>query len=605
MVCLRNILMLTLFTCFCAGELAARSYFLPDYQNKTYKARTNDGFVKKPHEQTCSNFPNTYDEDVPGKNCQPSKPLPGLNCYYCTDFTSACSDEYSATCDGEIIDTCEDSEGIKYKCKDVCADFTRNDECNNTSSGGYCVEPSKEECKSSYCDCIDYCKGMKQYEGATEIDNCPNGCAEGKEVEGCKGLCLECKVEEVSCTNNKEGNLVDASEMASYMEGAEFQKSPYSSECAALGYNEASCDSGYQKVGCPFNTTAGLFYHCVPTETYTSSEDTVETCPDGYFTEVTWATCTGDWTILVNNGTANGESCNKCDCLFSSASACSNGDLGCEEQTIDDKTCFVPICEDGWNAFMSDQIEQESAFCKEGGNDWKKWNGSDYCYRCDYEYQYCEEGYYSIYSQEVYDLKSSEEGNYLCKPQIGANAYEWCVQCEVCDDSNSENGSDYIKDTYNKYTGYNTTTWIDAAIDCTDNKNGIWTGGGCYYGCKTSGDSPDAPDTPATVEDECQKMDNMFHSRAVAEIECVDYGAMKAVTSECYSCLNVYDDIQITWDVSFIPSSACDDVGNTYTYDEASSICENNYQRIDVACITASGEHRYCCTNTSSGTLCQ
>ena len=99
-------------------------------------------------------------------------------------------------------------------------------------------------------------------------------------------------------------------------------------------------------------------------------------------------------------------------------------------------------------------------------------------------------------------------------------------------------------------------------------------------------------------------MDNMFHSRAVAEIECVDYGAMKAETSECYSCLNVYDDIQITWDVSFIPSSACDDVGNTYTYDEASSICDNNYQSIDVACITDSGEHRYCCTNTSSVTLC-
>lgn len=482
MVCLRNILMLTLFTCFCAGELAARSYFLPDYQNKTYKGRTNDGFVKKRPEQICSNFPNTYDEDVPGKNCQPSKPLPGLNCYYCTDFTSACSDEYSATCDGEIIDTCEDSEGIKYKCKDVCADFTHNNECNNTSSGGYCVEPSKEECKSSYCDCIDYCQGMKQYEGAIDKDNCGNGCAEGKEVEGCEGLCLECKVEEVSCSNNKDGNLVDASEMASYMEGAEFQMSPYSSECAALGYNsEASCDSGYQKVGCPFNTTAGLFYHCVPTETYTSSEDTVETCPDGYSTEVTQAACTGDWTTLVSSGTANEKSCNKCDCLFSSESACSNGDLGCEQQTIGDKTCYVPLCKEGWEALMPSQVEQERTTCKEEGNDWNSWDASSYCYRCDVEWQYCDDGYYSIYSKEAYNIKNEGEGNYLCKPQIGANAYERCVQCEVCADNS--NATSLTNDGYKKYTSVD--IWLDDKQNCEE-RDRTWQkadGYGCYYKC--------------------------------------------------------------------------------------------------------------------------
>lgn len=481
---LRNILILTLFAFFCVGELAARSYFLPDYQNKTYKARSNKGPVKEVLKPECTNFPNTYSAVQSGKNCRSSSPYPGLNCYYCL----GCSlEEYYEECPTGYIqdesDICTDDGVTKYKCvKDPCADMTPKTQCNNSSDVGYCVESKVEGCED-YCESCDenYCDAMINHENAK---TCGNGCAEGKEVEGCEGLCLECKAEEPSCSNNEDGNLVDASEMASYMDGAEFQVSPYSSECAALGYNEASCDNGYLAVGCPFNTTAGSFYHCVLIETYTSSEDTVETCPDGYSTEVTWAACTGDWTTLVSNGTANGKSCNKCDCLFSSEGDCSNGDLGCEGQTIDGKTCFVPICKDGWTRYryLMDEWDSLLSQCEDGSQgSFANWDGSDYCYRCDAEAAYCESGYYSIYSQEVYDLKSSEEGNYLCKTQSGANAYEWCVQCEVCADDSNET---YLtNEGYKKYTSVD--IWLDDKQNCEE-RDKTWQkadGYGCYYKC--------------------------------------------------------------------------------------------------------------------------
>ena len=267
---LRNILILTLFAFFCVGELAARSYFLPDYQNKTYKARSNKGPVKEVLKPECTNFPNTYSAVQSGKDCHSSSPYPGLNCYYCL----GCSSEYYEECETGYIrdesDICTDDGVTKYKCvEDPCAGMTPKTQCNNTVAGGYCLVPSKEECKSSYCDCIDYCQGMQQYRGA--INNCENGCVEGTEVEGCEGLCLGCKAEEPSCSNNEDGNFVDASGLTSFWDSTKFQLSPYSSECAALGYNEASCDSGYQKVGCPFNVTTGHYYHCVLIETYTSS----------------------------------------------------------------------------------------------------------------------------------------------------------------------------------------------------------------------------------------------------------------------------------------------------------------------------------------------
>ena len=453
---LRNILILTLFAFFCAGELAARSYFLPDYQNKAYKARTNKGPVKDVLKTECTNFPNTYSAVQPGKNCRSSSPYPGLNCYYCL----GCSSEYYEECPTGYIrsesDICTDDDGVtKYKCvENSCAGMTPKTQCNNTVAGGYCFASEVEGCEG-YCESCDenYCDAMINHEGAK---TCKNGCVAGQEVEGCedKNVCYECKAEELSCKNNDENNFVDASGLTSSWDSTKFQSSPYNSECVDLGYTSLSCGAGYNQVGCPFNTTTSSYYHCVPIEKF------VETCPDGYSTDVTSDTCTGDWTTLVNGGKANGKSCNKCDCRFSSVGACSNGDLGCEGQTINGKTCYVPICKEGWEALMDSQVEQKRTTCKEEGNGWQKWDGSNYCYRC--EYQYCEDGYYPIYSQDAYIIKNAGEGNYLCKPQSGATEDEQCVQCEEC----ANNSNAITSEGYKKYTNFD--IWLDDKQNCED-----------------------------------------------------------------------------------------------------------------------------------------
>ncbi len=201
---------------------AARTYYLPDYQNEfIYGSRVQDSDSGQ-HTSTpsCSTY-GYYSAPQNNADCARVKdPVPGLSCYSCTSCSSDyaydssnCSGDYmtsGSSCGGKYskcicspakypsasgcpagqkIDTASSCKGPSdtgtvYKCiDDSCYGVTQKNTCE--TQGKYCV-PSTE-CASGCEQCVERCSAYKTYEGAIE---CDNGCEKASdEISGCSGLC--------------------------------------------------------------------------------------------------------------------------------------------------------------------------------------------------------------------------------------------------------------------------------------------------------------------------------------------------------------------------------------------------------------------------------
>lgn len=297
-----------------AADLSARTHYLPDYQAEiSYGNRinsTNSGHTSK---QSCSTYGFYAASDRPaGVNCsRVNSPAPGLECYSCgcsseyiynsdncsgnyTLSGSSCSGKYDkCICNPTLFPTtssgtgCPDgkkadmsasctnkSDGITvYECKvDSCYGLVNKNTCE--TQGNYCV--SSSQCADGCEQCLERCEGYKIYEGA--VDTCDLGCAPGKEISGCSGLCVAggCKTctpcgDEYVLASALPPNVLtqvctDCDGTTKHMPigcqtGYADSKTywcsvPQSTECAALGYTlNKTCSSSMIMVRCPFNSS--------------------------------------------------------------------------------------------------------------------------------------------------------------------------------------------------------------------------------------------------------------------------------------------------------------------------------------------------------------
>lgn len=226
-----KLMLIVMFITGYINDVAARSYFLPDYQvENSFGSRGKGHSGQTPSTPSCSSYRNYYSTPQSGMKCEAGLvPLaPGLRCYYC----EGCSSEYQYTedncrgdytpsggkcggksaqciCNPSVFATTASGSGCPagkktdlsssckgpsdtetmYKCiDDPCSAFTKKNRCE--ADGGYCVAPSNSECSAAYCDtCLDVCAYNKQVLGA--VDNCDEGCMPGQEVDAikCPGLC--------------------------------------------------------------------------------------------------------------------------------------------------------------------------------------------------------------------------------------------------------------------------------------------------------------------------------------------------------------------------------------------------------------------------------
>lgn len=297
-----------------AADLSSRTYYLPDYQSELlYGNRVNDTNSGHTSKLSCSDYGYYAAAERPSDlNCsRVNAPAPGLECYTC-----GCSADYfydSSNCSGNFVlsggscggkygecicnpavfpssasgSSCPDGQkaditasctnksdnATVYKCiDDPCSGLANKSTCEN--QGNYCV-PSTQ-CTDGCEQCLNRCDGYKLYEGA--LDNCDDGCAPGKEISGCSGLCEAggCK----TCTpcgsayvslSELPANVTSST--CSDCDGTTKYKPtgcqtgyadintlwctiPENTECAALGFTlNKNCDAkrGQIVVRCPFN----------------------------------------------------------------------------------------------------------------------------------------------------------------------------------------------------------------------------------------------------------------------------------------------------------------------------------------------------------------
>ncbi len=284
MMCVRRMLATALLLCLGIGNLQARTYYLPDYQNEfIYGGRINTGENNRPSpvKPTCASY-GLHDSFQSSMACSatPQHPAPGLTCYSC----AACSSEYaydSSNCSGNYVTSgsscggkytkcicdrskfpgsgsgegCPSGQKIDaanackgpsdtstvYKCtEDSCYGVILKNACE--TQGRYCVASSS--CPAGCEQCIDRCEGYKNHEGAIK---CDNGCMNpSDQISGCTGLCkagATCKP--TSCGEGYElsGDTCIPKNCAGYLDA-----------CPAHAVCNDTCKSGsdtkYKPTGC-------------------------------------------------------------------------------------------------------------------------------------------------------------------------------------------------------------------------------------------------------------------------------------------------------------------------------------------------------------------
>lgn len=297
MWCIRFIIFSIFFMGIISGA-AARTYYLPDYQNEFiyWNRSQNDDSGQHTSTPSCSTY-GYYSAPQNNADCARVKdPVPGLVCYSCLPCSSEyvysssnCSGDYITSgsscggkynkciCDrskfpgsgsggcssGQKIDTSASCKGPSdtstyYECTDdPCSGLISKSICEN--QGNYCV--SSSQCAEGCDQCLERCSAYKTYEGAIE---CDNGCMNASDqISGCTGLCKAgstCKP--TSCDEGYElsgdtcvpkacptGTAVKAEDCGS-MPNGEFV---FDFPAVVKGYSgstpcfacAASCDSGY------------------------------------------------------------------------------------------------------------------------------------------------------------------------------------------------------------------------------------------------------------------------------------------------------------------------------------------------------------------------
>ena len=309
-----RIIFLTFLCCFAAaGDGTARTYYLPDYQSEfLYGNRVNDansGHTSKP---SCSDYGYYAAAERPTELIctRVNAPAPDLECYSCdcpSDYHydddncsgnyvlsgSRCNGKYSkCICNPVLFPSSSSDAGCPagqkpdtsssctnksdnttvYKCvEDPCYGIMLKNACE--TQGGYCVPSS--DCVAGCEQCLDRCEGYKRYEGA--LDNCDDGCAPGKEISGCPGLCeaggcktctpcaaeynlTSCPDEAICspCTDCDNTVLFQITGCAAgYADANTYWCTvPKTTQCVTLGFIlNKSCDPalGQITVHCPFN----------------------------------------------------------------------------------------------------------------------------------------------------------------------------------------------------------------------------------------------------------------------------------------------------------------------------------------------------------------
>lgn len=282
MVRVYRMLAAALLLCLGIGNADARMYYLPDYQDRMVSRSQNKR--QSSAKPTCDSF-GLYAAPQGDLECTSTSPAPGLLCYSCSgcgaeyiysnndcpssdyDRSDICGGKYkSCTCKtslypsassesgcpaGYVVKTsssCTDkpSGTVHYACeKDPCPGMLTSEVC--VAQGGHCISSNDAMCADRCKECLDSCEYALQYQDA--IDNCDLGCAPGKEISGCPGVCVADGCKTLTCS---EGYTISGSEcIANACAGFNLTTIPANAtyESCKSGtdnkYKITSCNSGY------------------------------------------------------------------------------------------------------------------------------------------------------------------------------------------------------------------------------------------------------------------------------------------------------------------------------------------------------------------------
>ena len=141
-----------------------------------YEAQCPDGYIRD-HNNCCT------DKNTGEKICKCIKPT-------CETNTRVVDCQASGSgCTPSTINGCE--QYCADECPDKCAYLLKTGQARNDCKYGCATGKSVANCPGLCYECKDKCTYL--VETGQAISNCPYGCAAGKEVSGCPGLCYECK----------------------------------------------------------------------------------------------------------------------------------------------------------------------------------------------------------------------------------------------------------------------------------------------------------------------------------------------------------------------------------------------------------------------------
>ena len=141
-----------------------------------YEAQCPDGYIRD-HNNCCT------DKNTNEKICKCIKPI-------CETSTRVVDCQASGSgCTPSTINGCE--QYCADECPDKCAYLLKTWQARNDCKYGCATGKSVANCPGLCYECKDKCTYL--VETGQAISNCPDGCAAGKEVVGCPGLCYECK----------------------------------------------------------------------------------------------------------------------------------------------------------------------------------------------------------------------------------------------------------------------------------------------------------------------------------------------------------------------------------------------------------------------------
>ena len=259
-----------------AFDASARTYYLPDYQDQPmrYSASRSDSIsgggtitpaCPPEYKYTDSDCPTTkYDR---GSSC--GGKYKSCTCktsvYPTTSTSTGCSAGYVVDASASCTD--KPSGETRYACKDdACYGLTSETQCEN--EGKWCAASSISGC-SAYCsECLEKCDYMQKYVGA--VSDCELGCAPGREIDGCAGLCDAggCK----TCSPCSADFNLTSKPAASFIYeectgcdsvvmykitgcAVNYEYWCDVSNCEALGYKlNTSCGANKMIVRCPYNS---------------------------------------------------------------------------------------------------------------------------------------------------------------------------------------------------------------------------------------------------------------------------------------------------------------------------------------------------------------